>query len=238
MATYSQVSPGDAFLQVVRASHPRLGVLTALAVTVTAGLIHQSFGHQILIFLTVLVGQAILGWHNDLTDEPADRRHARDRKPLVSGPLTARTLWIALTVAGIALIPLATSVGAKAGLFYIGSLLVAMAGNVLLRTGPLSFLSWAGSYALLVPYLSWATGGTHNAPEAAMVACFALVGIGIHVAVSLWGLLADDADGWTYLPLVLGRKYGATQTMAMTIFYLSGIAVALAYVAHTRGFSR
>jgi 4-hydroxybenzoate polyprenyltransferase len=241
MASYSQASAGDVFLQVVRASRPRVGVLTALAVALTAHLIGRPFGQVSLILLTVLVGQAILGWHNDLTDEVDDRRHELTHKPLVSGPITARTLWIALTIAAIALIPLAISVGIKAGLFYVGSVLVAMTGNVVLRTGPLSFLSWAASYALLVPYLSYAGDGPHStgrAPEVAMIACFALVGIGIHVAVSLWGLVNDDADGWTSLPLALGRKFGATQTMAMVIFYLAGVAVAVTYVAHTRGFSR
>lgn len=241
MSTHEHAHSGGVVLQVLRAGHARLAVLTALAVAGTAQLIHRSAEQVGWIFATVLVGQLVLGWHNDLTDEWDDSRHQRVTKPLVTGPLTARTLWILLAIGGVGLIPLATAVGTKAGLFYIGSVLVGMTGNVVLRTGAFSFVSWAGSYALLAFFLSYSADGRHSAgrpPEWGMVACFALIGIGIHIAVSLWGLVADAEDGWTYLPLRLGRKFGATQTMAMVIFYLAAVAVAVTYVAHTRGFSR
>lgn len=241
MRTDEQAPASGAFLQVLRAGHARLAVLTAIALGTTARLIHRPLDQVAWIVATVLLGQLLIGWHNDLTDEKDDVRHHRADKPLVSGPLTARALWILLSICGIALIPLATAVGIKAGLFYIGSVLVAMTGNVVLRTGPLSLVSWAGSYALLPFYLSFSGSGRHatgRPPQWEMVACFALAGIGIHIAVALWGLVADADDGWTYLPLQLGRKFGATQTMAMVIFYLAGIAVAVTYVAHTHGFSR
>jgi len=226
---------------VIRAGHPRLAVLTALGLALTEHLIHRSTHHVIFVFLTVLVGGLILGWHNDLTDERDDRHHDLRSKPLVSGAVTAQTLWIVLSVAGFLLVLLAPAVGLKAGMFYVGSVLVAMAGNVVLRTGAWSWASWAVSYALFVPYLSFSSSAAHpsgSVPGSAMVACFALIGIGIHVAVALWGLVADDADGWTYLPLQLGRRFGASQAMAMVIFYLAGVGVAVAYVGHTHGFGR
>lgn len=241
MSTQGRPPAGADFLQILRAGHVRPALATAIALALTAQLIHRGTTQIILIAITVLVGQLTIGWHNDLTDEFDDRRHERREKPLVSGSVTPRTLWILLSVSGVALIPLATAVGSRAGLFYIGSVLVAMTGNVLLRTGPLSFVSWAVSYGLLPFYLSYARPAAHTsggAPEWAMVACFALIGIGVHVALALWGLVADADDGWTYLPLQLGKRFGATQTMAMVIFYLAGVAVAVTYVAHTRGFSR
>ncbi|BBH17036.1 hypothetical protein Back2_13230 [Nocardioides baekrokdamisoli] len=241
MSTNERAPAGGAFLQVLQAGHVRLGLLTAIALAATAHLIHRPLSQVGWIFATVLLGQLLIGWHNDLTDERDDARHERTGKPLVTGPLTARELWILLSIGGIGLIPLATAVGTKAGLFYIGSVLVAMTGNVVLRTGPFSVVSWVCSYALLSFYLSFSGAGRHAAgrpPQWEMVGCFALTGIGIHIAVALWGLVADAADGWTYLPLQLGRKFGATQTMAMVIFYLAGIGVAVAYVAHTHGFSR
>lgn len=241
MSTDERTPASGAFLQVLRAGHVRLAVLTALALAATSRLIHRPGDEAAWIFATVLLGQLVIGWHNDLTDEPDDARHERSAKPLVNGSVSARTLWILLSIGGVALVPLATAVGTKAGLFYIGSVLVAMTGNVVLRKGPLSFVSWACSYALIAFYLSHSGSGRHAAgrpPQWEMVACFALIGIGIHIAVALWGLVADAEDGWTYLPLMLGRKFGATQTMAMVIFYLAGVGVAVAYVAHTHGFSR
>ena len=32
----------------------------------------------------------------------------------------------------------------------------------------------------------------------------ALLGIGVHLLTALWGLVPDNEDGWTYLPLKLG----------------------------------
>ena len=241
MSTDEQVPASGAILQVLRAGHARLAVLSAAALAAAAHLIHRPLEQVAWIFATVVLGQLLIGWHNDLTDERADLRHNRGDKPLVTGPLNARALWILLSIGGVALIPLATAVGTKAGLFYIGGVLVAMTGNVVLRTGPLSFITWACSYALLPFYLSFSGAGRHavgRPPQWDMVVCFALIGIGIHVAVALWGLVADAADGWSYLPLQLGRKFGATQTMAMVIFYLAGIGVAVTYVGHTHGFSR
>ena len=37
-----------------------------------------------------------------------------------------------------------------------------------------------------------------------MVVLAALLGVGVHLLRSIWGLVADDEDGWTYLPLRSG----------------------------------
>ncbi len=46
-----------------------------------------------------------------------------------------------------------------------------------------------------------------------MVVLAALLGVGVHLLRSIWGLVADDEDGWTYLPLRLGRRLGATRLL-------------------------
>ena len=47
---------------------------------------------------------------------------------------------------------------------------------------------------------------------------------------AVWGLVADHEDGWTYLPLKLGLKLGATRLLALSTLYTVGIAVALGVV--------
>src|SRR5215510_14015313 len=57
----------------VRAAHPRQAVLTAVAMAAAAALSGRAAREIALVLVTVLVGQAVLGWDNDRVDEPVDR---------------------------------------------------------------------------------------------------------------------------------------------------------------------
>ncbi len=178
---------------------------------------------------TVLVGQAILGWHNDLVDRERDALHEIPRKPLADGRLDPGNVWYALIVALLLVIPLSISVGVTAGTFYLASLIIAIVGNVALRRGRLSPLPWMASFALFPFYLSYGGyGGDAEgaAPEPAMVVFAALLGLGVHFLRAIWGLVEDDREGWTYLPLVLGRRLGATRLLVIATTY-TGIVVAV-----------
>lgn len=222
----------------VRAAHPRQAVLTALVLAGVAAVDGRPAREIALVFGTVLVGQVILGWHNDLVDEAADRAHQRSGKPIADGRLDAGNLWFALCCAVLLVVPLAIANGVTAGLCYLASVAVGMIGNVVLRRGPLSFLTWAIAFALYPAFLSyggWGGGQHGSAPQPAMVALSALLGIGVHVLLALWGLVADNADGWTYLPLKLGLRLGATRLLVGASVYTAVVAIALAYVASQVG---
>ena len=66
----------------------------------------------------------------------------------------------------------------------------------------------------------------------------ALLGIGVHFLRSIWGLVADNEDGWTYLPLRLGLRLGATRLLALTSTYLVAVLVALAVAGSMTGLSQ
>jgi 4-hydroxybenzoate polyprenyltransferase len=225
----------------VRAAHPRQAAVTALIMAALAA-IDERAGREVgLVFATVLVGQAILGWHNDLVDAPADRTHERQGKPIADGRLEPGTAWFALCCAVLLVVPLAISNGIPAGPFYLASVAVGMIGNVVLRRGLLSFVPWALSFALYPAFLSYGGwGGGHHgaAPEPAVVALSALLGVGVHVLLALWGLVADNADGWTYLPLKLGLRLGASRLLLAASIYTVVIAAALAYVVSQVGLRR
>ena len=76
-------------------------------------------------------------------------------KPVADGRLDAGTAWYAVVVAVLLVVPLSISTGVTAGTFYLGSLVVGLLGNVVLRRGRFSFLSWAGAVRALraVPLL-------------------------------------------------------------------------------------
>jgi hypothetical protein len=222
----------------VRAAHPRQAVLTALVLAGAAAVDGRADREIGLVFATVLVGQVILGWHNDLVDAPADLAHERAGKPISDGRIDAGSVWFALCCAVLLVVPLAISNGVTAGVCYLASVAVGMIGNVVLRRGLLSFVPWAIAFALYPAFLSyggWA-GGTHGAaPQPAIVALAALLGIGVHFLLALWGLVSDNADGWTYLPLRLGLRMGASRLLLVAGLYTAVVAAALGYAASQVG---
>jgi len=68
-----------------------------------------------------------------------------------------------------------------------------------------------------------------------MVALAALLGVGVHLVRSIWGLVADDRDGWNTYPLQLGRRVGATRLLALGTAYLAVVLVAMIVVGATAG---
>lgn len=214
----------------LRSSHPRQAVATALALAVAAALAGRPARDLGLVLVTVLVGQALLGWHDDVVDRRRDAAHRRTGKPVADGRLEPGTVWFAIACATLLVVPLALSNGITAGLVYLASLGIGVLSRYVLRTGPLSFVPWAAAFALYPAFLSYGGWGNHaggSAPQPAMTVLAALLGIGVHVLTALWGLVADHEDGWTYLPLRLGVKLGATRLLVLTSSYLALIVVAM-----------
>ncbi|MCG8152369.1 hypothetical protein GUY44_17920 [Pimelobacter simplex] len=194
-----------------------------------------------VVVLTVLVGQTMLGWHNDIVDRQRDQAHGLTGKPVAMGRLAVGTVWYAIAVGFLLVLPLSWTTGIRAGCLYLASVAIGMLGNVVLRTGFFSWWSWAASFALLPAYLSyggWGGQAQGSPPEPAIVALAALLGVGVHFTRAVWGLVADHEDGWTYLPLKLGLKLGATRLLALSTVFTAGIAIALVVVGTQVGLSR
>lgn len=228
-------------LLLLQAIHPKQAILTALCVAGVAVLTGRSPEEVGIIALTVLVGQSMLGLHNDVVDRRRDRDHHIPGKPVADGRLDSGTVWYALVAAFWLLLPLAVTTGFTAACIYMGSVAVGMLGNVLGRTGFFSWWSWALSFGMLPAYLSyggWGGQAEGDPPEVSIVVLAALLGIGIHFIRSVWGLVADHAEGWTYLPLKLGLKLGATRLLMLSSLYTAVIVVLLAVFGARDGLSR
>src|SRR6476646_2830646 len=139
----------------LRACHPRQAVLTAAGMAVAAAASGRAAREVGLVLATVLVGQAVLGWDNDLLDQAVDRAAGRTDKPLAAGALERDTVGFTLACAVLLLVPLALSSGITAGLCYLLSVLVGLAANRWLRAGLLSWLPWGVAFALYPSYLSY-----------------------------------------------------------------------------------
>ena len=113
------------------------------------------------------------------------------------------------------------------------SLAIGLAGQwVWLRKGFLSWLPWAAAFALYPAFLSyggWGGQAEGAPPELLITGLAALLGIGVHLLTALWGLVPDNEDGWTYLPLKLGLKIGASRLLWVAGTYTVLVLVALAF---------
>ncbi len=101
-----------------------------MAMAVAAAVSGRAAREVVLVLVTVVVGQALLGWDNDLVDEAPDRAAERADKPLAAGTLDRGTLGFALACAVLLVVPLSLSSGITAGLCLPAvGLLVGLLGN-------------------------------------------------------------------------------------------------------------
>jgi 4-hydroxybenzoate polyprenyltransferase len=222
-------------VSLVRAGHPRQALLTTAVLGAGAALSGRPVREVGLVLVTVLVGQGILGWHNDVVDAARDRRHAREDKPIALGHVDAGTVTFAMLVAILLVVPLSIANGVEAGLAHLAALAVAMAGNAgLLRRSRFSYLTWMASYALLPGFLSyggWGGEGSGGPPTIAITVLAALLGIGVHVLVSLPGLVDDNKDGFGHFPLRIALRTGAPRLLVYAGAYTALVSAAILVAA-------
>ena len=217
----------------LRTGHPRQAVVTSLALAVAAALAGRPLREQALVFATVLVGQLVLGWHNDLVDRKRDQAREAPGKPLADGSLDPGTVWFTLTCAVLLVVPLSVANGVVAGSAYLVAMTIGVMGNVSLRRGFLSWLPWALSYALYPAFLSYGGWGGEflgRPPEVAITVLAGLLGVGVHILRALPGLVADNRDGARHLPLRIALRIGAPRLLwistAWTVLAAVGLLVA------------
>jgi 4-hydroxybenzoate polyprenyltransferase len=222
----------------VRAAHPRQALVTALAMGAAAGLTGRPLREIGLVAGTVLVGQAILGWDNDLVDRERDARHETPGKPVAQGLLDAGTVWFTLLCAVLLVVPLSVSAGVVAGGAYLAALVVGVLGNRVLRGSVLSWLPWAVQFALYPAYLAyggWNGQGADTPPTVAMTALAALLGVCVHVLRALPGLVPDNQDGWRHLPLRIALRTGAPRLLVLASVLTGLVVVAMLVVGQAVG---
>ncbi|GAB2780163.1 hypothetical protein GCM10027020_37110 [Nocardioides salsibiostraticola] len=232
---------GQAWLYVL-AAHPLQALLTAVGVAAAAALIERPAREIAVVFLTVVVGQTILGWHNDIVDRHRDARHLEagraSQKPIADGRLEVGNVWFALICAVLLVVPLSVSTGVTAGSCYLLSVAVGLVGHLVLRRGIYSWIPWAIAYALLPAYVAfggWGGNAEGESPQVLMTLLAAALGVGVHTMRALFGLVADHEDGWTYWPLRLSLRLGATKMLLATMAYLAVLVVAILITGATVG---
>lgn len=222
----------------LQAAHPRQALLTALGLAMATAVAGRPAREVGLVLATVLVGQAILGWDNDLVDRVRDRRHDLPGKPVAAGLLDPGTVWFTLTCALLLVVPLSIAAGPVAGGAYLVSLLVGLVGNRFLRGHLLSFLPWVLSFGLYPAYLAyggWNGVGPDTPPTITVTVLAALLGLCVHVLRSLPGLVQDNADGYRTLPLRIALRTGAPKLLVLGAVAAAAVVVGLLIAGRTVG---
>lgn len=217
-------------LVLARAAHPRLALLTAAGLAAAAALSGRPTREVGLVFLTVLVGQALLGWHNDVVDRHRDAKHDLPRKPVAQRRLDNGTLVFAIFVAILLLVPLSIAHGITAGACYLVAVLIGLLSNVAFRAGVLSPLPWAASYALFPAFLAfggWNGEGSDTPPTVVMTVLAALLGVCVHFLTSLPGLVQDNQDEIRSLPLRIALRTGATGLLVISIVATAAVVAGI-----------
>lgn len=218
------------------AAHPRDAIGTAIGLGTAAAVTGRPLREVGLVVATVLVGQAIVGWADDLTDRRRDERHQPD-KPLVRG-LDPGTVWFALTCAVLLVVPLAVANGRRAGIAYLAVVAVSAVGDRYLHARVLSFLPWMVSFALYPSFLAyggWNGVGTTTPPTVAMTALAAALGLGVHLLSALPGLVQDHEEGERSLPMVLALRTGTPRLLLVAGVYTAVVAVGIIVAGRTIG---
>jgi 4-hydroxybenzoate polyprenyltransferase len=228
-------------VHLARAAHPRRAVVTAAALAAAAAVSGRPLREVALVLATVLVGQALLGWDNDLVDQSRDRVAERGDKPIASGALDRGTVWFCVACAVLLVIPLSLSNGLTAGASYLLSLVIGVAGNRLLRWNTFSWLPWAFAFALYPAFLSyggWGGAAKGHPPTVAMTLLAALLGVGVHVLTSLGHLVDDNDAGHHHLPLQLALRVGAPRLLVYAGAYCVVLVALMCVVGATVGLSQ
>ena len=224
-------------LLLVRAAHPRQALVTAAAAGTAAAVAGRPLREVGLVAATVLVGQSLLGWADDLADRERDARRRPD-KPLVSGRLDPGTVWFALTCAFLLVVPLAVANGRRAGATYLALLVVSAVGDRFLHARALSFVPWMASFALYPAFLAyggWGGVGSPTPPTPLMVALAAALGLGVHVLLALPGLVHDHEEGEKSFPMLVALRTGTPRLLLLAGVWTALVGAAILIAGRTVG---
>jgi 4-hydroxybenzoate polyprenyltransferase len=229
--------PTTPALLLLRAAHPRQALVTAAALGTAAAASGRPLREVGLVVATVLVGQSVLGWADDLVDRRRDERHRPD-KPLSGGTLDPGTVWFALACAVLLVVPLAVANGRLAGAAYLALLVIAAVGDWLLHARVTSFAPWMASFALYPAFLAyggWNGVGSTTPPTPVMVVLAAALGLGVHLLTALPGLVHDHEEGERSLPLVLALRTGTPRLLLAAGVFTGLVVVAILIAGRTVG---
>ena len=192
----------------VVAAHPGPSLAISVMVTVLAA---EAAPHGIGRVLTgpaMLAGQLSIGWSNDAFDAARDAAAGRTDKPVATGLLSARAVWIAAVVSLATGLALSLAIGPVTFVLGVVVFGAGWAYNAGLKSRASSGLMYLLGFGPLPAYSASTLPG-HPAPAWPVTAVASLLGLGAHFANVLPDLAADSATGVRGLPQLVAARWGA-----------------------------
>jgi 4-hydroxybenzoate polyprenyltransferase len=212
------------------ASHP--GPCLAISALATL-LAAQAAPHGIGPALTgpaMLAGQLSIGWSNDALDARRDAAAGRTDKPVATGAISARAVWIAAFTSLLAGLAMALAIGVVTAIILALIVGAAWAYNLGLKSTPASGLMYILGFGPIPAYAASTLPG-HPLPTWFATAAAALVGLGGHFANVLPDLAADQATGVNGLPQQVAARWGAGTVRAIALALLLSASVLLIFAS-------
>jgi 4-hydroxybenzoate polyprenyltransferase len=214
------------------AGHAGPSLAIAALATLLAG---QAAPHGIGPALTgpaMLAGQLSVGWSNDALDASRDAAAGRTDKPVATGVISIRTVWIAAVTGLLAALAMALAISVATAIILAVIVGAAWAYNLGLKSTLASGLMYILGFGPIPAYAASTLPG-HPVPVWYATAAAALVGLGGHFANVLPDLAADRAAGVNGLPQQVYARWGPGAVRAIALILLLSASVLLA-VASSR----
>lgn len=197
--------------------------------TLTGALAAQAAPHGIGPVLTapaMLAGQLSVGWSNDASGAARDAAAGRTDKPIATGAISARTVWIAAFVALLASVAMSLAIGVATAIILALIVGANWTYNLALKSTLADGLILVPAFGLLPAYAASTLPG-HPAPTWYATAGAALLGVGGHFATVLPDLGADRATGVKGLAQQITARWGITTARGVVVVLVSSPSVLL-----------
>ena len=169
----------------------------------------------------VLAGQLSVGWSNDASGAPRDAAAGRTDKPVATGAISVRAVWIAAFAALLAALAMSLAIGVVTAIILAVIIGANWAYNLGLKSTLADGLILVPAFGLLPAYAASTLPG-HPVPAWYATAGAALLGVGGHFATVLPDLAADRATGVNGLAQQVTARWGVgTVRGVMLVLVLS-----------------
>jgi 4-hydroxybenzoate polyprenyltransferase len=208
------------------ASHP--GPSLAISAMVTLLVVHAapSGAGPVLAGPVMLAGQLSIGWSNDAFDARRDAAAGRIDKPIATGGISMRAVWIAAIATVAAALTMSLAIGVANAIVNAVMLAAGWAYNAGLKSTLISGFMYLLGFGLIPAYATSTLPG-HPVPRWWVTAAAAVVGLGAHFANVLPDLAADRATGVNGLPQWVAARWGSSVVRAIALVLLLSASVLL-----------
>jgi len=210
----------------ITAGHPvEMLAITALTTALAAQAAPYGIG-PVLTAPAMLAGLLSIGWSNDALDAARDAAAGRTDKPVATGAMSLRAVWIAAFAGLLAALAMSLAIGVVTAIILALIVGVSWAYNLGLKSTLADGLIAVLVFGLLPVYAASTLPG-HPMPAWYAIAGAALLGAGGHFVIALRDLAADWATGVNGLAQQVAARWGIGTMRGVVLVLLVSPSVLL-----------